>query len=40
MYYDKVYDTSKWDWRKYSNYTHQYEDVGEYVSVSIAPSPV
>ncbi len=40
LYYDRVYDTSRWEWRKYSTLTGQYANVADIVSVSISNHPV
>ena len=37
IFYDQVYDTSDWEFRKYNDKTGTYEDIDATVTVSIAP---
>jgi hypothetical protein len=40
LYYDRVYDTSRWEWRKYNSVTGQYANVADIVAVSISTHPI
>lgn len=40
VYYDQVYDTSQWLWRKFASGTNTYTDIGSVVSVSIGSKTI
>jgi S-layer homology domain len=40
VYYDRVYDTSQWLWRKFASGSNMYTDIGPVVAVSIGSKTV